>query len=270
MAIELRGLPIAITGASSGIGAATAIACARAGMPVVVAARRLDRLHAVVESITRAGGKAIAVACDVVKPEECRALVERTVSEFGSIYSIFANAGYGIEGRAHEIKDEDWRAIFETNFYGTMHTIRPALEHMLAARRGHVLICSSCVAKSGVPYLAAYTATKAAQDHVGRAMRLELEGTGVHVSTVHPIGTVTEFSKVVKQKSGDKRFAETPRGLKQSAEHVANTIVRRLARDGRGGEVWPNLTARFLFGAGTMFPSLADSILRRHLAKRRG
>lgn len=268
--IDLRGLPIAITGASSGIGAATAIACAKAGMPVVVAARRLDRLEEVVTKITRAGGKAIAVVCDVVKPEECRALVDRTVAEFGSIYCIFANAGYGIEGRTHEIKDEDWRAILETNFYGTMYTIRPALERMLAAKRGHVLICSSCVAKSGVPFLAAYTASKAAQDHAGRAMRLELEGTGVKVSTVHPIGTVTEFSKVVKEKSGDKRFAETPSGLKQTAEHVANTIVRCLAKERPEGEVWPSLTSRFLFGAGTMFPGLADHILRRHLAKKHG
>lgn len=269
MSIDLHDLPIAITGASSGIGAATAIACARAGMPVALAARRVDRLHEVVDQITQAGGRAIAVDCDVTKPEDCQALVDKTVNAFGSIYSIFANAGYGIEGKTHEIPDADWRAIFETNFYGTMYTIRPALERMLAAKRGHVLICSSCVSKSGVPYLAAYTATKAAQDHVGRALRLELEGTGVRVSTVHPIGTVTEFSQVVKAHSGDNRRAETPKGLKQTAEHVANTIVHCLGRSNPPGEVWPSLTSRFLFGAGTMFPGLADFILRRHLAKKR-
>lgn len=269
MPIDLHGLPIAITGASSGIGAATALACARAGMPVALAARRMDRLEDLVRDITALGGRAVAVACDVTNPEDCAALVDRTVAEFGSIYSVFANAGYGIEGRAHEITDKDWRAIFETNFYGTLWTIRPALKHMLASKRGHVLICTSCVAKSGVPYLAAYTATKAAQDHVGRAMRLELEGTGVHVSTVHPIGTVTEFSQVVREKSGNTRFAETPKGLKQTAEHVASTIVRGLARGGPG-EIWPSLAARLVFGAGTTFPGLADFILRRHLAKKRG
>lgn len=238
-------------------------------MFVALAARRADRLDDVVRSISAAGGRAIAIACDVTKPNDCGKLVDRTVSEFGSIYSIFANAGYGIEGPTHEITDEDWRAIFETNFYGTLFTIRPALRQMLAAKRGHVLICTSCVAKSGVPYLAAYTASKAAQDHIGRAMRLELEGTGVKVSTVHPIGTVTEFSKVVKQKSGDKRFAETPSALKQTAEHVASTIVRCLRKERPAGEVWPSLAARFIFGAGTMFPGLADVILRRHLAKKR-
>src|SRR5262249_55651912 len=126
--IDLTGKPIAITGASSGIGLATALACARAGMPVALAARREDRLSAAVEKIRATGGKAIAVRTDVDKPEDCRALVERTVSEFGSIYAIFANAGYGAFMPIATTPDEDLRAIFETNFWGTLNTIRPALE----------------------------------------------------------------------------------------------------------------------------------------------
>src|ERR1044071_8891757 len=125
MVIELAGRPITITGASSGIGLATALACARAGMPVTLAARREDRLTEAVEKIRSAGGKAIAVRADVNNPDDCRALVERTVSEFGSIYAVFANAGYGAFMPISTTPDDDLRAIFETNLWGTLNTIRP-------------------------------------------------------------------------------------------------------------------------------------------------
>src|SRR5215468_7974592 len=100
MGADLRGKPIAITGASSGIGAATAIECARAGMPVAIGARREDKLREVAELVRRAGGagtRVITVVIDTCKPEDCRRFVDATVAEFGSIYSVFANAGYSVE-----------------------------------------------------------------------------------------------------------------------------------------------------------------------------
>src|SRR4051812_272404 len=121
--VDLTGKPIAITGASSGIGLATAIACAAAGMPGALGARREDRLTEAVEKIQAKGGKAIAVRMDVDKPEDCRALVERTVAEFGSIYAVFANAGYGAHMPVATTPDADIRAMFETNFWGTLNTI---------------------------------------------------------------------------------------------------------------------------------------------------
>src|SRR6187401_3636157 len=101
--MDLRDRPIAITGASSGIGRATAFACAAAGMPVVLGARRVEKLQAAVEEIRRAGGKAVAVGMDVDRPEDCRTLVDRTAAEFGSIYAVFANAGYGLERPIEEV-----------------------------------------------------------------------------------------------------------------------------------------------------------------------
>src|ERR1044071_3959181 len=174
--MDLSGKPIAITGASSGIGRATAAACAAAGMPVALGARRLEKLQAAVDEIRRAGGRAIAVEMDVDRPRDCDAFVERTVGEFGSIHAVFANAGYGLERPIAAITDAELRAIFETNFFGTMNTIRPALAAMKGA--GHVLVCSSCLAKVGTPFVGAYSATKAAQDHIARAMRIEMRGTG--------------------------------------------------------------------------------------------
>lgn len=264
--IDLSGKPIAITGASSGIGMVAALFCARAGMPVALGARRLDRLESLAMEIRRGGGRAVAVRCDVTRPADCERLIQRTNEEFGTIYAVFANAGYGVEGGVTELTDQQWRDIFEVNFWGTLNTIRPALPHMLGAGRGHVLICSSVVSKMGVPRLAAYTATKACQDHVGRALRLELAGR-VFVSTVHPIGTDTEFSQVVTQRSGNKpRTARSPERYRQSPEDVAEAIVGCLRRP--RGEVWTSATARLLAALGTAIPSLADWGLRRHFERK--
>lgn len=266
---DLTGRAIAITGASSGIGLAAAYACASAGMPVALAARREDRLKEAVETITGRGGRAIAVRCDVTRPDDCEELIARTASAFGGVYAVFANAGYGIEGPVHEAREADWRAIFETNFWGTWNTIRPAVRHMLErpsqdGPSGHVVICTSVVSKMGVPYLSAYTATKACQDHVGRAMRHELAGR-VHVSTVHPIGTDTEFSAVVTEHSrGRPRKARSPEGFRQTPEMVADAVVRCLRRP--KGEVWTSTGGRLLAAIGVAMPSFADWVLAKRFA----
>jgi NAD(P)-dependent dehydrogenase (short-subunit alcohol dehydrogenase family) len=257
--LDLSGKPIAITGASSGIGAATAIACARAGMPVVLGARRTDRLADLAATINAAAranpalGRAVAVRADVTSPDDCAALVDRTVAEFGSIYAIYANAGYGIELPVHRTPDADLRAIFETNFFGTLNTIRPALPHMLRAGRGHVLICSSCLAKLPLPWNGAYTATKAAQSHIGRAMHYELAPAGIHVSTVHPIGTRTEMFEQIKVRHGRRELvAHTPDRFMQPPERVADATVRCLRRPRI--EVWTSAFVRLGMAVCNAFP----------------
>ncbi|GMV24519.1 MAG: hypothetical protein AMXMBFR58_05500 [Phycisphaerae bacterium] len=266
MANDLTGKPIAITGASSGIGLATARACAAAGMPVAVAARRVDRLDALVSEITAAGGRAIAVAVDVRDKDQCRALIDRTVDAFGSIYAVYANAGYGYEKPVHETSEEELRDIFETNFWGSLNVIRPALERMIPQRTGHVLMCSSCLSKVGIPYMCSYSATKAAQDHFGRGMRHELAAYGIHVSTVHPIRTTTElFDEVARRSGGGRIYGREALGFVQSPDQVASATVRCLRRP--RGEVWTSLSTRLLFAAATAWPGLAEVLIRRY-AKR--
>lgn len=271
--IDLRNKPIAITGASSGIGAATALACAKAGMPVAIAARRRDKLEAVAARIREAGGRVLVVECDVSVAEDCERFIEATVKEFGSIYAVYANAGYGVEHPIHEMTDRQMRDIFETNFFGTMSTIRPALAHMMKSSqspRGHVLICSSCVAKMPLPWYGAYSATKAAQNHIARAMRLELEPMGVHVSSVHPIGTRTEFFDQVKGRTGVSQLVEhTPDALLQSPDFVAALTVKCLRKP--VPEVWTGMKGHFVrFGmAVTMFvPRVGDFFVRGMVKKR--
>lgn len=270
MTIDLSGKPIAITGGGTGIGLATALECARAGMPVAIGGRRREPLERAAERVRAAGGRVLTMTLDVAHADQCAEFIARTVGEFGSIYSVFANAGYGLEAPFTEMDDAALRQIYEVNFFGTVNTIRPALEHMRAASpaRGHVLICSSCVSKLGLPFFWAYSGTKAAQDHLGRGMRLELSGTGIHVSTVHPIGTRTEFFEKADERSRGSPLAErTPPALMQDPAVVARAIVRCLRRP--RGEVWTSLGIRLAMGMTTALPGLADYVLRKRLEKRR-
>jgi NAD(P)-dependent dehydrogenase (short-subunit alcohol dehydrogenase family) len=271
--IDLSGKPIAISGASSGIGAATALACARAGMPVALGARRIDKLDAIVARIRQGGGRAIAVQTDVTRPEDCRHLVDAAAAEFGSLYSVYANAGYGCEAAIADMADDQVRDMFETNFFGTLSLIRAALPHLLEnppPHRGHILICSSCVAKMALPYYGVYSATKAAQSHIGRAMNLELRPHCIHVSNIHPIGTRTEFFDQVKNRTGVATLVEhTPQGLLQSPDYVAAKTIACLQRP--RSEVWTGPKGAFVrFGMSvcTLFPRIGDFALKNMIAKR--
>ena len=262
MAIDLNGKPIAITGASSGIGRATAIACAQAGMSVALGARRMDKLQAVTSQIESTGGRAIAIELDVAHDALSKAFVEQAEAELGPLHAVFANAGFGFERPVHETSDADMREIFEVNFFGTLAVVTPVVNRFIERRAGHVLICSSSIGKIGIPGYGAYCATKAAQWHIGRAMRHELKPFGIHVSTVHPIGTRTEFFDEARRRNGGGSLVEnTPRAFIQSPERVARAIVACLSRPRT--EVWTSLPSRLSLGALAMFPRLGDLVLDR-------
>jgi short-subunit dehydrogenase len=271
MRVDLAGRPVAVTGASSGIGAATAVACAQAGMPVGLFARRAEKLEEVRGRIVAAGGRAVCVPGSVDDDADCLRLLAETERAFGPLYAVVANAGYGIEAPAWSMPEDDLRAIFETNFYGSLRVVRPALAGMVERGAGHAVFISSGLSKIGVPRFAAYSATKAAQDHFARAMRIELGGRGVAVSSVHPVVTETEFSRSADERGREaRRFTNRqPRGLTQTPERVAAAVVRRL-RTGRGAEVWTSLPARLSLGAASAFPGLADAALARMYRRRMG
>ncbi len=275
---DLTNKLIIITGASSGIGAATAVACARSGMDVVLAARRVDKLDAVAEQIRALGRRALAVACDVNRDEDVANLFKKAWDEFGRVDVVFANAGYGLFGTVMDTDLQAHRDIFETNYYGTLRTLRAAVPYLKktdAAHPGaggglkHLLICSSVVSEVGIPMFGAYCATKAAQDSVAGAMRAELADEGIHVTSVHPVGTSTEFGKQAREHSADnaasKRESNTPKAFEQTPERVANKIVAALRRP--RPEVWPSTLARYAAAFTTASPRLAAWVMRRHMRK---
>jgi short-subunit dehydrogenase len=268
--IALTGKPIVITGASSGIGAATARACARAGMLVGMLDRNDDRLNGVRLQIEEAGGSAIAVVGDVTDIEMNTALLARTEEAFGPVYAAIANAGYGLEHETTTMPIDDIRTMFETNFFGSMYLIQPAIKRFREQGAGHAMMISSCLSKVGVPYYASYCASKAAQDLFCRSMRIELAHEGIHVSSVHPVGTKTKFFEDANARTaGGLRVASTKKNrFMQTPERVADTIVRCLRKP--KGEVWTSTPTRFALAAGLAFPTLTDSLFKWALRKRLG
>lgn len=253
---------LAISGASSGIGRATALAAAKAGMHVAIAARRIDRLETLAAEIRASGVKAHAMACDVTDVAACERFLVTTIETLGDLYGLFANAGYGVEAPVAQTTDYDDRKIFETNFFGSMNLVRPALAYMLDNKRGHIMFCSSCLAKIGTPMFASYSASKAAQDHYARAMRIELARENIYVSSVHPVGTNTEFFDKVSENSKDAKLAlRTPSFFMQRPERVAGAVIKCLKKP--RGEVWTSWTTRTALGLGVIFPSITDKVVGR-------
>ncbi len=184
-----------ITGASSGIGAATARRAAEAGYRVALGARREDRLRELAEEL---GGDehAIAVRCDVTEWEDDEALVRAALDSFGRIDAVFANAGFGAQRGFLEESVEHWRSMVLTNVLGVALTIRATLPHLLERGSGHYLITSSVAGRRVLPG-SLYSATKWAVTAIGEALRSELrqmhDNTGIRVTLIEPGMTDTEF-----------------------------------------------------------------------------
>lgn len=254
---ELAGRVVVVTGASSGIGAATAVACGRAGMRVAVAARRADRLAAVVDAVRAAGGEARAVPTDVADEAQVRALVDGTAAAWGRVDVLVANAGVGMLATVEQTTAAEIEWLMRVNFLGAVYGILAALPHMRRQGSGHLVTVASVVGKRASPFRAAYVASKAALVGFSEALRMELRGSGIHVTCVCPIGTATEFHAVEPNRLGASGRA----GPIQSAEHVARAIVRALRRP--RAEVHPYPPARLLFLANALAPALVDRLLLR-------
>ncbi|MCC6681619.1 MAG: SDR family NAD(P)-dependent oxidoreductase [Phycisphaeraceae bacterium] len=268
MSRKLTDKVIVITGASSGIGAATARLCYEAGMRVVCAARRTEMLEQVVEPM---GVQGLAVACDVRDDQQVAALFEQTIRQFGRLDVIFANAGYGLNRRVDRTSNEQAHDLFETNFFGTLHCIRHGLPLLRQTEAGlrHILICSSAASDFGLPNYGLYAASKASQKSVAQAMRAELQRENFSVTSVHPVGTRTEFFQAAAVASGRPEMrnrTNTPMMFEQTAEQVAGKILKAIRRP--KAEVWPQPLARFGLGLLVMFPGLCAFVMRRKAVTR--
>jgi NADP-dependent 3-hydroxy acid dehydrogenase YdfG len=179
-----------ITGASSGIGAATARHAADAGYRLVLAARSTDRLGELAREL-RGPDRALAIECDVTESDQQRALVEQTLERFGRLDVAFANAGFGAARGFLEESPEHWRSMVLTNVYGAALTIRATMPALIEAR-GHLLLTGSVAGRRALPG-SLYSATKWAVTAMGEAARQELNGTGVRVTLIEPGQVDTPF-----------------------------------------------------------------------------
>lgn len=249
---------VVITGASAGIGRATALRLAREGFSVVLAARRHDLLVDLAREIEKVGGKALPVTTDVTREDDVHALVGAAIKHFGRLDVVICNAGFGIYGAIDQIDSDKMRRLLEVNYLGTYYAIRAALPHFRAVNRGHIIVVSSIVGRRGVPQMGAYSATKFAQVGLAECLRAELQGTGIHLSAVFPVSTETDFFKVMTAESG---FATRAAGPRQSADTVADAIARVIEKP--KPEVYPYRKARGLAVLAVIAPAFCDRLVKK-------
>ncbi len=182
-----------VTGASSGLGAATAIAFGQLGWPVALGARRTDKLEAVARKVEKAGGKAFAHVLDVTDSASVDAFASAAEANLGPADVIVSNAGIGRAGRLPELAIEEIQAELETNLLGPMRLVRRLLPSLLERRSGDLCFVTSLNAVLPRPYQLGYTASKAALEAAVRTLQMELEGSGVRTSIVRPGPAQTEM-----------------------------------------------------------------------------
>jgi uncharacterized protein len=186
--VELRGKVVMITGAG-GIGSETARAFAAEGCRVVVCDRRRDRLESLLERLEGCAGEVHTMVADVSDEWQVRDFVETTVEHWGQVDVLVNNAGYGLHKPFLKMNVDEIRDQVQTNYIGVVHATKAALEHMVPARRGHIVNVASVVAKFPMPNSGNYAATKAALDSLSLTLRAELTEYGIAVTTVYPTAT---------------------------------------------------------------------------------
>ena len=222
MTETLQGQTVAITGASSGIGAASARALVDEGASVVLGARRRDRLEQLASDL---GDLVEVVEMDVRDPEGSRRLVSRSIDRFGRLDALVANAGIGAYGGIMDLSDDQLATMMDTNVAGTVWPIRAAVPTFLEQGFGDIVIVASVAGLRGAGDEAVYAATKFAQVGLAGGLDRELRAKGIRVSTLCPGGTATEFAM------GAGRTPDMP-GLEDMLrpEDVAAAVVTVLSQ----------------------------------------
>ncbi|MFQ5948065.1 MAG: SDR family NAD(P)-dependent oxidoreductase [Acidimicrobiia bacterium] len=240
-----------VTGASSGIGRATALALASQGAMLTVAARDESALDGVATEIEALGRPTLVVPTDVTEREQVERLVDKTLSQWGRIDIVVANAGAYVRSRVAELAVEDVERSMAVNFYGTLYVVLAMIPHMTAQRSGHIVLVASLDGRKGLPLDAPYVAAKFAVVGLGDVARQELRNLGVGVTTVLP-------GRVDTPMIAGLAFPRISHPIKP--ERVARAIIRAIRRN--KAEVIVPWKDRSLAIAHNLSPRLADWAVR--------
>lgn len=185
--------PAVVTGASSGIGAATALALSAAGYPVALGARRTDKCEEVATAIRDAGGEASVHALDVTDTDSVADFAKAVAADLGDVEIVISNAGAVAPGTVHEVDPERFASEIDLNLIGAQRLVRAFVPGMVERRRGDFVFVSSDVAVRARPFMSSYAAGKWGLEGMAHAVQMELEGTGVRASIVRPGPTWSEM-----------------------------------------------------------------------------
>jgi NADP-dependent 3-hydroxy acid dehydrogenase YdfG len=190
---DIKNKVVVITGASSGLGEATARMLAKHGAIVVLGARRVTRIEAIASEIVAAGGQALAVATDVTKATQVQRLVDSAVEHFGHVDAIINNAGLMPHSPLERRKIEDWDRMIDVNIKGVLYGIAAVLPHMTQRKSGHVINVSSVAGHKVRPGSAVYSASKHAVRVISEGLRQEVKPYGIRTTVISPGSVDTEL-----------------------------------------------------------------------------
>lgn len=251
-----------ITGASSGIGLATAEAAAKQGVKLVFAARSDETLNELAERINAAGGEAIAVHCDVADQNDVIRLAVAAMTRFDRIDTWVNNAGLGMHGRLDQVDIHDSRRLFDINFWGVVHGSLAALPH-LKVQGGALINVGSEVSEASAPLLGIYTASKHAVKGFTDSLRIEIEDVDdapVAITLIQPTAVDTPFPEHSRNYMDQEPKLPTPL---IDPDDVAKAILRAAVKPTRSKKV--GLKATINTTVATMFPSVGDALAAREV-----
>jgi NADP-dependent 3-hydroxy acid dehydrogenase YdfG len=264
---SFRDKVVIITGASSGIGEALACHLAKEGAFLALAARSAERLETVAAECRRLGAKAVSVPTDVSDEEQCKVLVASALNTYGRIDALVNNAGFAVGARFDNLPSLSlFVEVLNTNFLGSVYCTFYALPH-LKETMGRVVAVSSVAARIPFPYYSSYTASKYAMAGFFDVIRMELDGSGVSVTTIYPDFVATRFSANVRDADGHPR-GQNARGYSRrtmTAQECAQRIAK--AAVARRREVTLSTRGRLAPWIMLLAPGVVDKTARKVVRK---
>ena len=261
--MRLEGRTAIITGASSGIGQATAAQFVKNRVNVVLASRNRKKLEALALDLVSEPGRTLVVPTDVTDRLAVEALVRKTAEEFGRVDILVNNAGAGLFAPIAGGSPENMRRLFDVNFWGAVNCIQAAVPYMQGQARGHIVNVASIAAKITPPYMGMYSATKFALAAISDALRSELAGSGIGVSTIYPGLTQTSFMENMTQEVEVPAIPPVARFVGSDA--VARRIVQSIRLGLRDAYISPEDIAAV--GLNTIAPQLVDWTMRTFMGR---
>lgn len=256
---------VVITGASSGIGESLSVYFAHKGSKVVMAARNFKKLSEISEKLRVEGFETLPVACDVSKEQDCKELVEKTISKYGTIDVLINNAGISMRALFEDLDISVIQKLMGVNFWGTVYCTKYAFPYLLK-NKGSLVGVSSIAGYKGLPGRTGYSASKFAMQGFLETIRIENMKNGLHVLIACPGFTASNIRNTALAKDGSRQ-GESPRDeakmmtSDEVAMHIYNAVLKRKHR------IVLTITGKLTVFLNKFFPKLVDKMVYNHMAK---